>query len=107
MASPVRVVLIGVLAASATCRSDPPISTLLYAVRRRRKQVSCARACDAHSSGHVRDQDTLGPTAVRLDGRARVSLGGDRMDGLAPGFSTTAGACLVHDRTLADLSTGV
>src|SRR5690349_17815763 len=56
------------------------------------------------TSGHVRDQNTLGPTAVRLHCRARLPLDGDRVDRLASGLSAATWVSLVHDRALADLS---
>src|SRR6185437_489511 len=53
---------------------------------------------------HVRNQNSLGPTAFRVGRRASLSLGGDRMDCLAPGLPATARAGLVRDRELAGLS---
>lgn len=58
------------------------------------------------TSVHVRDQNPLGPTALRLDGRARLSLGGHRVDGLASCVPAGARACLVRNRTLAGLPAG-
>lgn len=57
------------------------------------------------SFAHVFNQNPLGPTAPRVDGRARLSLGRDRMDRMAPGFPAAAWACLVRGRRLAGLST--
>ena len=56
------------------------------------------------SSVHVRNQNTLGPTAPCVDGRARLSMGGDRMDRLAAGFPAATRTRLVHDLALANLS---
>src|SRR5215475_8088013 len=69
------------------------------------ERTAVALAPGVHiTSGHVRDQNTLGPTAVRLHSRARLPLDGDRVDRLASGLSAATWACLVHDRPLADLS---
>src|SRR5882757_4355254 len=56
------------------------------------------------SFAHVCNQNPLGPAALRVGGRGRLSLGGDRMGRLAPGFPAAARACLVRDRALAGLS---
>src|ERR1700742_891741 len=56
------------------------------------------------TSAYVRNQDPLGTTSFRINGRARLSLGGDRMDGLAPCFPAATRTRLVHGRALADLS---
>src|SRR6267154_2314783 len=64
--------------------------------------VECCRT--RISFAHVCNQNPLGPAALRVGGRGRLSLGGDRMDGLAPGFPAAARACLVRDRALAGLS---
>src|ERR1700761_1741805 len=55
-------------------------------------------------SAHVRNEDPLGPTALRLGGHDRLSLGSDRMDRLAPRVPAAAGASLARDRALAGLS---
>src|SRR5580704_17985116 len=55
------------------------------------------------TSRHVCNQNTLGPAPACIDGRACLSLGRDRMDGLAPWFPAPTWSRLVRDRTLADL----
>jgi hypothetical protein len=56
------------------------------------------------TSRHVHNQNTLGPAPACIDGRACLSLGSDRVDGLAPCFPAPTWARLVRDRALADLS---
>src|SRR5271169_857535 len=56
------------------------------------------------TSAYVCNQNPLGPTSLGFGGRARLSLGGDRVDCLASGFPAATRAYLVHDRALADLS---
>src|SRR6185312_4157069 len=53
---------------------------------------------------HVCNQNSVGPTALRVARRARFSLGGDRMDCLAPGLPAAARAALVRGLELAGLS---
>src|ERR1700761_8564588 len=53
---------------------------------------------------YVRNEDPLGSTPARNDGRARLSLDSDRMDGLAPGVPAPTRGSLVRDRARADLS---
>src|SRR5271167_5243632 len=60
------------------------------------------RACII--SAHVRNPNIVGPAPACIDGRACLSLGGDRVDGLASGFPTTTWTALVLHRALADLS---
>src|SRR5882724_1748557 len=55
-------------------------------------------------SVHVRNQNPLGSAPVGSDGRACLSLGSDRMDGLAPCFPAATRTRLVHGGALADLS---
>src|SRR6267154_526887 len=56
------------------------------------------------TSVHVRNQNTLGSAPPCIDGRACLSLGGNRMDGLASCFSAATRTCFVFDRALAGLS---
>ena len=56
------------------------------------------------TSVHVRNQNTLGSAHPCIDGRACLSLGGNRMDGLASCFSAATRTCFVFDRALAGLS---
>src|ERR1700722_7729728 len=56
-------------------------------------------------SGHVCNQNPLGPTPPGFGCRAGLPLGGHRVDCLASGVSATAWTALVLDWALADLST--
>src|SRR5689334_17682696 len=56
------------------------------------------------SFAHVCNQNPLGPAALRVGGRTRFSMGGDRMDFLAAGLSAATWTALALDRALAGLS---
>src|ERR1700681_1950106 len=53
---------------------------------------------------HERDQDPLGPSPRRQHRRARLRLGGDRMDSLAARLAAVARKALVYAFRLAGLS---
>src|SRR5271163_1085605 len=55
-------------------------------------------------SANVRNQNPLGPTPLGFGSRARLPLGGDRVDCLASGVSVATWTALALDRALADLS---
>src|ERR1700691_370405 len=100
MALPGRAAWTGALDVGATCPFDPPISTQRHAQARWPGDIRCDGGCGAHSLAHVRDENTLGTAALRLNGRDRLPLGGDRVEALASCVPTATRACLVHDRAM-------